>query len=327
MASGAPHRAKKARIALTDDQAPTAAPAPADAGHTAPQESPPLVPPQHMYVRLDVGGTHYTTLLSTLCKHPESMLAAMFRGLCEESGAGAPTVGFAQDPTGVYIIDRDGPCFRHVLNYLRHDGPGEPPIPLGQEERRLLALEAEYFMLPGLAMECRLPSSPTCRNLSRVNLAGRDLGGRNFEMFNLSYANLRNAGLQGANLRYANLTGADLTCADLTGADLGKAILMDAKLRTPETRLDGVGQCWLEDDRDPACPKVHGIKPGSRVLAKITKDKGHYMWRTGEVCTEELCFIDSGQGSAFPGFTQWVVDIDGGEKTSTTRVILLVDST
>ena len=69
----------------------------------------PAVPPQ--YVRLDVGGTRYTTLLSTLCKHSSSMLSTMFGGLAEETGA---TIGLAKDSAGTYILDRDGPCFRLV---------------------------------------------------------------------------------------------------------------------------------------------------------------------------------------------------------------------
>ena len=101
-----------------------------------PEASPLAVPPQ--YVRLDVGGTHYTTLLSTLCKHPDSMLATMFQGMSERA-SGAPMIGLARDSEGTYILDRDGPCFRHVLNYLRHEGPGLPPLPFGEEERWLLA--------------------------------------------------------------------------------------------------------------------------------------------------------------------------------------------
>jgi hypothetical protein len=34
------------------------------------------------YVRLDVGGTRYTTLLVTLTKHPDSMLAAVRARTC-----------------------------------------------------------------------------------------------------------------------------------------------------------------------------------------------------------------------------------------------------
>ena len=53
----------------------------------------PAVPPQ--YVRLDVGGTRYTTLLSTLCKHSSSMLSTMFGGLAED---GTKLVGVKGTP-------------------------------------------------------------------------------------------------------------------------------------------------------------------------------------------------------------------------------------
>ena len=49
------------------------------------------------------------------------------------------------DPSGAYILDRDGPTFRHILNYLRN-GEGTP-LPTDPGERLLLAMEAEFFLL------------------------------------------------------------------------------------------------------------------------------------------------------------------------------------
>ena len=83
----------------------------------APRQSvmPHAAPPK--FLRLDVGGTRYTTLLSTLTSRPGSMIATMFRQL--EDGEG---IGLAQDPDEFYILDRDGPTFRYLLNFLRGDG-------------------------------------------------------------------------------------------------------------------------------------------------------------------------------------------------------------
>ncbi|TNN38307.1 BTB/POZ domain-containing protein KCTD6 [Liparis tanakae] len=53
-------------------------------------------------VTLNVGGSVYSTTLSTLQRYPESMLGAMF-------GGDLPTV---RDARGNYFIDRDGPLFR-----------------------------------------------------------------------------------------------------------------------------------------------------------------------------------------------------------------------
>ena len=58
-------------------------------------------------IKLDIGGTHYTTSLATLTTFPDSMLGAMFSGrhaldICED---------------GSYFIDRDGLHFRKYLDF------------------------------------------------------------------------------------------------------------------------------------------------------------------------------------------------------------------
>ncbi|XP_053373278.1 BTB/POZ domain-containing protein KCTD7-like [Mercenaria mercenaria] len=60
-------------------------------------------------VELNVGGKLMTTLLSTLTKDPQSMLAAMFSGRHVIS----------KDKEGRYFIDCNGHLFEYVLNYLR----------------------------------------------------------------------------------------------------------------------------------------------------------------------------------------------------------------
>ena len=66
-------------------------------------------------IKLDVGGTFYTTLLSTLRKDPTSMLAAMF--------SGRHVINKTEE--GRFFIDRDGSSFKYILQYLR-DGKTPP---------------------------------------------------------------------------------------------------------------------------------------------------------------------------------------------------------
>lgn len=58
---------------------------------------------------LNVGGSLYTTTLSTLTRYPDSMLGAMFSGKHPNS----------TDENGHIFIDRDGALFRIILNFLR----------------------------------------------------------------------------------------------------------------------------------------------------------------------------------------------------------------
>ena len=67
-------------------------------------------------VKLNVGGSRFETTLSTLTRHPDSMLAVMFSGRHE----------VPQDDDGYVFIDRDGAHFRTILNFLR-DGVLDAP--------------------------------------------------------------------------------------------------------------------------------------------------------------------------------------------------------
>ncbi|XP_038052312.1 uncharacterized protein LOC119725020 [Patiria miniata] len=89
-------------------------------------------------VKLDVGGCLYTTSRSTLTRYPDSMLAAMFSGELDPS---------VRDANGAYVMDRDGPIFRHVLNFLRQ---GKLILPEDFKEWDLLASEADFFQIPHL---------------------------------------------------------------------------------------------------------------------------------------------------------------------------------
>ncbi|KAL3318530.1 BTB/POZ domain-containing protein kctd1 [Cichlidogyrus casuarinus] len=61
-------------------------------------------------VHIDVGGTLYTSSLETLTRFPNSKLCKMFNGV---------TTIVLDEMKQHYFIDRDGPLFRHVLNFLR----------------------------------------------------------------------------------------------------------------------------------------------------------------------------------------------------------------
>ncbi|XP_071797599.1 uncharacterized protein [Asterias amurensis] len=88
-------------------------------------------------VTLNVGGSLYTTTVATLIRYPESMLGSMF-------GGNIPT---NRDNNGHYTIDRDGPIFRHVLNFLRNP---KLCLPSDFKELDLLSTEADFFQIKKL---------------------------------------------------------------------------------------------------------------------------------------------------------------------------------
>ncbi|XP_074660195.1 BTB/POZ domain-containing protein KCTD4-like [Tubulanus polymorphus] len=88
-------------------------------------------------VNLNVGGTIYTTTISTLTAFPDSMLGAMFKG-------DIPTT---LDARGNYFIDRDGRLFRYVLNYLR---TFKLNVPDDFGELDQLLDEADFYQIPPL---------------------------------------------------------------------------------------------------------------------------------------------------------------------------------
>uniref|UniRef100_W5LZR0 BTB/POZ domain-containing protein KCTD7 n=2 Tax=Lepisosteus oculatus TaxID=7918 RepID=W5LZR0_LEPOC len=88
------------------------------------QEFPEVVP-------LNVGGTYFTTRLSTLRRYDDTMLAAMFSGRHH----------IPRDAEGRFFIDRDGAYFGDILNFLR---AGELP----QRDRvRSVHREAQYYSI------------------------------------------------------------------------------------------------------------------------------------------------------------------------------------
>jgi len=91
-------------------------------------------------VRLDVGGSVYTTSTHTLRRYPSSLLALMFSGRHE----------LQPESDGSYFIDRDGVHFRYVLNFLR-DGSLDPQtLPKDRSSVRQIICEARYYQLDAL---------------------------------------------------------------------------------------------------------------------------------------------------------------------------------
>lgn len=76
-------------------------------------------------IRLNIGGTKFSTTLPTLRKFPGSMLGAMFSGRFA-----FPVV----DSEGFFFIDRDGTNFRFILNFLRDGTVVLPDDPRQRKE-------------------------------------------------------------------------------------------------------------------------------------------------------------------------------------------------
>ena len=85
-------------------------------------------------VKLNVGGSKFETTLSTLTRHPDSMLAVMFSGRHE----------VPQDDDGYVFIDRDGTHFRIILNFLR---TGALDVPTSQKAASEFTRELQYYQL------------------------------------------------------------------------------------------------------------------------------------------------------------------------------------
>ena len=69
----------------------------------------------------------------------------LLRGDCSKFGVfrdPEKLLDYQKDDHGNYFIDRDGPLFRYVLNYLR---TSTAYLPANIKEREALIVEAEYY--------------------------------------------------------------------------------------------------------------------------------------------------------------------------------------
>ena len=213
------------------------------------------------YVRLNVGGTRYTTLLDTLTRVPGSMLAAMFDGL-DSDDADSARFALPQDDTGAFIIDRDGPSFRHVLNFLRHEGAGPYPLPRSAEDRSVLALEAQYYMLDELLDQCcsighngrQLYAAPpdTCPLATHFLLTRpmRRLG-RRYPMSQAEFLSqpLRDGSANGAPVKIVCLPPVDLRAVNMAYQSYIGCAFRECDFRQVDMRKAELSYCDLRDAR------------------------------------------------------------------------------
>ena len=187
-------------------------------------------------VTVNVGGTVYMTTLATLTRVEGSMLGALAEALSDDE---------------VLFIDRDGPSFRYVLNYLR-DPFAKPLLPRDPTERDQLARETDFYGLPGLLGgsstteaaggwdgESACMQVVTQAELSGYQIRSKVHATRPTTVFN--YSSCRQFpchDLRGCSLRYMDLTGWNLRGCNLAGVDATGANFAEADLR--DCNLAGV---------------------------------------------------------------------------------------
>nr|CDJ84601.1 Potassium channel domain containing protein [Haemonchus contortus] len=95
-------------------------------------------------IELNVGGTHYSTIRRTLLKEPDTVLYRI------ASSSKALPKGVVRLDNNKYFIDRDGPLFSHILNYLRTE---KLILPEGFSETSRLRNEIEFYEIEKLRNE------------------------------------------------------------------------------------------------------------------------------------------------------------------------------
>ena len=91
-------------------------------------------------IKLNVGGTLFTTTVATLTKYPDSMLAIMFNPESERPPA-------EKDDHGNFFLDCNPRAFEYILEFLRRGKLPEEIAGCGIEQ---VEWEADYFGLQEL---------------------------------------------------------------------------------------------------------------------------------------------------------------------------------
>lgn len=186
---------------------------------------------QESIVVLNVGGKHFTTSKTTLCRYPDSMLGAMFSGQHK----------LTKYEDGSYFIDADGTHFGIILNYLRGKVTDIHRLPKDKEVLLQLQTEVDFYQLPGLDEIIKIAIQnvqPTMQSwisekfsysngkwatikslyLQNLNLDGISLAKVSFTF----YVTFENSSLIGASFRgctFMQNVAVDFTSADIRQCD------------------------------------------------------------------------------------------------------------
>ena len=95
-------------------------------------------PIQRNRIKLDVGGTTFSTSITTLTSVKDSFFEKMFSERWVQP-----------EPDGTFFIDRNPAVFHHILEHLRTQQLPKLST-LSEEEQELLKKDASFYMLPNL---------------------------------------------------------------------------------------------------------------------------------------------------------------------------------
>jgi uncharacterized protein YjbI with pentapeptide repeats len=237
--------------------------------------------PQHVAIRVDVGGTVFHTSLHTLMEGAR-LGSVVFQALCLQILGPGPwdqRVVPAQDPQyGVkHFVDADPTPWPCWLEYLRtrrvpfvEAGPLRARVICDSESAGLAELAEGLGQLVDWRREelQALLARKTVVNLHGARLRGQDLSNLGFAKCLLRRADLSDCALsgcsfEGADLREADLQRAKLLQCDMRGADLRAANLAGATLPPWSSGLmEGVklagAMGWVPADRDLRQAKLKG---------------------------------------------------------------------
>ena len=206
-------------------------------------------------IDLNVGGTRYSTSLSTLTKYPESMLGVMFSGRHD--------LETMKCSDGSFFIDRDGTHFRHILNYLRDGVEVVDSFPRSVVVLQGFLREAKYYQLDGLvaALKSLLREVDTVmQNDIAINFKpfsecyvtdGVHQGGRHHNRMYAGTFNVNSHSVQAVSYKHKNMKGLSFNAIrfdhplSLVNCDLTDASFISCSFGSDVTFED----CILDDTR------------------------------------------------------------------------------